>query len=629
MGRALDPNEGPDPRPGPAGCRWTSSNPSDPIHWRMGCTQRARFNTPGTRTIFLTAFDPQGRTRSVNVTINIVDSPNRPPTFTPMLLTPPDFPASPPQRPLPEYLSTTPLEIKVSNPSDPEGDEPITLTWTSLPRKEATRVWHALVGCSQMQGIGDLVVSYGQRVEALLVQLGARGPARGAGELLEQVRHLMDEPGLRQVRHFLRLRNRVVHGRPVEMPMPTREQVEVAGRAAVGALERALARQRGQVYFQSPFVREPQTTATVPDEPSPEGPTGSVYRIRERDEPYEIWVGPAGVWVVAQAPEVRQKKRLEVEVALAQRFPRLQVRAARSTHGLETRLRRGRRQLSPRGIVEVVRQLVPQGNPAPASPPATPAQEAPRVRRVSLQGVPASFYVGPAGVLVVAEHSLIAHAEARRVWEDSGGAIPASPAVREPGLKEPQTYKDGVLTLRDERAIHAYLQGRCQLNRDEVDAVAGWLYNRQSPVPVLRDKSGRYSLRAGEVVEGRLQAPPRFLVERVPSAETPKNPFLSLIRSIGWRVVFLPELAAFLTLAIQQPGVLPIVGLLLLRFFALFGSDELGWKRKVRIGVGLAELGFCAVSLMEPRTAPITVLLLIGVPAVASLVSGAWPKAAR
>lgn len=44
-----------------------------------------------------------------------------------------------------------------------------------------------------MASIRDIAIEYGQQVERLLEQLGARGPAKGAGELLDQVKHLLKQ----------------------------------------------------------------------------------------------------------------------------------------------------------------------------------------------------------------------------------------------------------------------------------------------------------------------------------------------------------------------------------------------------------------------------------------------------
>lgn len=90
------------------------------------------------------------------------------------------------------------------------------------------------------RSIYEIAILYGQRIERLLEELGARGPAKGAGELLDQVKDRLDEETVRAVRRFLRARNKVVHGKPLEMPMPTREELLQAGAAAVAALERAL-----------------------------------------------------------------------------------------------------------------------------------------------------------------------------------------------------------------------------------------------------------------------------------------------------------------------------------------------------------------------------------------------------
>jgi len=99
--------------------------------------------------------------------------------------------------------------------------------------------------------------------------------------------------------------------------------------------------------------------------------------------------------------------------------------------------------------------------------------------------------------------SILAEAQARRVWEDSGRTIPALPVVLKPELKEPQGRVDGMLALRDERAIMDYLRGNRLLDNDEVDLVAAWLRNRNLPVPPIRPKEGRYRLRGEEVTERR------------------------------------------------------------------------------------------------------------------------------
>lgn len=191
-----------------------------------------------------------------------------------------------------------------------------------------------------MASIRDIAVEYGQRVEGLLERLGAGGPVKGAGELLDQVKDLMDPEGLRRVRLFLKLRNKVVHNKPPEMPMPSRKEVVRAGREAVEVLEGTLRRL------------------------SPETP-GPVYRLRDQDGAYEIWVGPAGVWVVAgeREPYTATQVRLDTEVRLVTRFPRLPVKVARRADGLEARVRWGRARLSPEEVLEVVRLLSRRDDP--------------------------------------------------------------------------------------------------------------------------------------------------------------------------------------------------------------------------------------------------------------------------
>ncbi|MER3490579.1 MAG: hypothetical protein C4328_11990 [Meiothermus sp.] len=447
-----------------------------------------------------------------------------------------------------------------------------------------------------MQSIRDIAIEYGQQVEGLLERLGASGPVRGAGDMLDQVKGRLDEHALRTVRRFLRLRNKVVHNKPVEMPMPSREEVERAGRAAVAVLEGVLA------------ARARQANATFHPPQQNETP-GPVYRIREREGAYEVWVGPGGVWVVAGTREVLEGVRREAEGRL-RCFPRLVVRAGRRARGLEARLRWGRKQLSPEEVLEAVRlltQATPNSRPARGESTTANAERGisrpPGVRRVKLAVLLATFYVGPAGVLVVAEFPLIARTEAQRVWEGSGGAIPAVPAVLDPRLKEPQGRVDGVLALRDEGAIRDYLRGGHGLDEDEVDQVAGWLKNRHLPVPTLRDKRGRYRLRGDAVTEGRTKSPPAFVVELVPPSAPPApSPHfvrrkyaaraVAVAKRLSWRVVFLPELALFALGAARHPGLWLVVGVLYLRFVASFGDDDLRWKRWVLGVVGGMEVGF-------------------------------------
>ena len=325
----------------------------------------------------------------------------------------------------------------------------------------------------------------------------------------------------------------------------------------------------------------------------PETP-GPVYRLVPRGEDYALWVGPAGVWVAATEAREREEVRRRVEERLRPRFPRLRVRAVRDGQALERKARCGRA-MSAGQVKEVVRLLI-EPDPAPTRPsrPATARPEH-HVRRVVLDDTPAIFYVGPAGVLVAAEFPLIADTEARRVWEDSGRAISALPVVLNPNLKEPQGRVDGVLALRDEAAIKAYLRGKRLLDDDEVKEVAGWLRNRTSPVPSIRPKGGRYRLKGGEVIGGREKAPPAFVVELVPPGALPRPHFGQVAwRALGWRLVFLLEVVMFAGAGFSQPGgvdaaYMAFMGALVLRFMALFGGFSL-WKFWTLLVVGGLEL---------------------------------------
>lgn len=258
------------------------------------------------------------------------------------------------------------------------------------------------------------------------------------------------------------------------------------------------------------------------------------------------------------------------------------------------------------------------------------------MRRITLGEGSVNFYVGPAGVLVVAEFPLLAEAQARRLWEDSGRTIPALPVVLKPDLKDPQGRVDGMLALRDEGAIMDYLRGNRLLDNDEVDLVAAWLRNRNLPVPPIRPKEGRYRLRGEEVTERRTKVSPAFVAKLVPPGAPPKPHLAQLAwRALGWRVVFLPELAMFLLLALDKRGVeslLPwsLVAALLLRFRASFGGNPLGWKRLTLLTVGGVELAAVLVVISSAAAHPGMPasmwywLATILVPGLISFLRGAW-----
>ena len=464
-----------------------------------------------------------------------------------------------------------------------------------------------------MRELYAITVEYGHQVEHLLERLGATGPARGAGERLTQVEHRLSPEAVQSVRDFLRLRNRVIHSKPAWMPLPTREQIEQAGRRAVGALEQALL-ERKVGSPPGPAHSPPRRmAATAPDVPGP------VYRLLPRGEEYELWVGPAGVWVVAAEAQKRKELRQAVEGRLWARFPRLRVRAVRSKGGLERKARYGRRVLPAGEVKEAVRLLL---QPPPAPPPLQPSGP-PRpehlMRRVVLEDIPAVFYVGPVGVLVVAEHARIAEAEAKRVLEDSAGRLPVLPVVRAPQLREAQGRVEGVLALRDEAAIKAYLGGRQVLDADEVDQVAGWLYKRHSPPPAISPKEGRYRLKGEEVVGGREKAPPAYRVEQVPPSRPP-------VRLRGLlRLAFLPQLALLPTL-IEGWAALAVLGVLLVRLWASFGPDALCVKSRILLLVGGLELllaGWMVYSAREAWTVAFS-LVLLGLPGAASWLRVYW-----
>lgn len=98
---------------------WTSSNTNDAGFPVTGCAIETTFTTLGGRTITLTGTDPQGARDSDTVDVTVTTPPpDLPPS---VLITSPD-----------NFQSVqTGEEITLSgNVSDPEGDTPLTLTWT-------------------------------------------------------------------------------------------------------------------------------------------------------------------------------------------------------------------------------------------------------------------------------------------------------------------------------------------------------------------------------------------------------------------------------------------------------------------------------------------------------------------
>jgi hypothetical protein len=201
--------------------------------------------------------------------------------------------------------------------------------------------------------------------------------------------------------------------------------------------------------------------------------------------------------------------------------------------------------------------------------------------------------------------------------------------VLNPNLKEPQGRVGGVLALRDEAAIKAYLRGKRLLDDDEVNQVAGWLYNRQAPPPVISPKKGRYRLRGEEVIGGREKAPPAFVVELVPPGALPRPHFGQVAwRALGWRVVFLPEMAVFAGAGFFQPGgvgaaYMAFMGALVLRFMALFGSFSL-WKFWTLLAVGGLELFLAWEMAKGQKQAFDAFLVLILATGLASFLRGIW-----
>ncbi len=97
---------------------WTSNLASDPLPV-TGCDVAVTFTTNGSRTLTLTATDPQGATDSASVTLNVVEPP---PNLAPSVRVTSPADGSFPARDEPVTLSGT--------ATDPEGTTPLTYQWT-------------------------------------------------------------------------------------------------------------------------------------------------------------------------------------------------------------------------------------------------------------------------------------------------------------------------------------------------------------------------------------------------------------------------------------------------------------------------------------------------------------------
>lgn len=152
LGSATDINEGPDPGPGNLSCTWTSSNASDTYFPRTGsCNRRPTFASTGSRTITLTATDPEGLSSSESVTITVSPAPdNLPPTISMGNLSPDASNYDD------GYNWETTLTANASA-TDPEGDNPITYIWRATSfEPDSTTVWRSNVQLSSSTSSGNL-----------------------------------------------------------------------------------------------------------------------------------------------------------------------------------------------------------------------------------------------------------------------------------------------------------------------------------------------------------------------------------------------------------------------------------------------------------------------------------------
>lgn len=123
LASALDLNEGPDPGPGPVQCVWTSSNPADSVPAQ--CSQQVTFGSQGTRTLTVTATDPQGLSATANVVVTVTAPPdNFPPNISVAALPAPVYNGN-------GFPDTYSFTLDASATTDPENDTPITYQWSA------------------------------------------------------------------------------------------------------------------------------------------------------------------------------------------------------------------------------------------------------------------------------------------------------------------------------------------------------------------------------------------------------------------------------------------------------------------------------------------------------------------
>lgn len=221
---------------------------------------------------------------------------------------------------------------------------------------------------------------------------------------------------------------------------------------------------------------------------------------------YRLWVGRGGVFLVAASEAALVQARAEV----TGRLPTIKVQETMHTskEALLVQAASGR-ELTSAEVEHILKVLSEKPDPVKPGPErSVSSRRTAEVRRVRLKDVPATFYVGPAGVLVVSEFYLVADTEARKVWENSGGRLPVLPAVIGQGMA------GSVRVFKDEEELKAYLRGGEKLDSREVRAVAGWLRNQSLPLPEIQEKEGRYHLGADEVIGAKEEIPQGPVVQR-------------------------------------------------------------------------------------------------------------------